>query len=100
MIDDAHRRAFDAETQAQDETARANAAAEGKDRLRADCSRLERELWITGAIASELFSALLAADPLLADRASQAILFQYGKYQVSQEFPNVRDLLERLASAR
>ena len=100
MFDDAHRRAFDAETQAEDATARANAAAEGKDRLREDHSRLERELSIAGAIASDLFSALLAADPLLAHRASQAILFQYGKYQDSQEFPNVRDLLARLASAR
>jgi glutathione S-transferase len=100
IYDDAHRRACDAENQAHAANARAATAAEARDRLREDVRRLEKELSTTASIAGELFSTLLAADPQLAGCVSQSVLSQYGNYRESQEFPNISELLARLARAR
>src|SRR5688572_12492524 len=93
--DDPHRHAFDAQMQAHAANSRANAAAETCDLLREDLSRLEKEVSITAAIASEAFSALLAGDPERAGRLSQSVLSQYEKYRDSREFPSVSELLNR-----
>lgn len=99
MIDDeAHRRAFDAEIQAHAATARADAAVETRDFLRDDRHRLEKEASIAVSIAGEIFSTLLFTHPRLADRLSQSILSQYEQYQDNCKFPNVCELLDRLAT--
>src|SRR5687767_4218957 len=98
MIDDDTRRhVFDALIEAHAANARANPTTETCDLLRADLSRLEKEVLISASIAREAFSALLGGDPQGAGRLSQSVLSQYEKYRDNCEFPNVSELLAGFA---
>jgi hypothetical protein len=95
--DDSRRRLFDVENQAEAANARARAAGEARDRLREHSRRLENEVSIACAIASELFATLVGSAPEAAHRALESILSHYDKYQGNQDFPNLRELLSKLA---
>ena len=98
MIDrDADRRVFDAENQAHAASARAEATAESRDIARDNANRLQKEVSIAVAIASETISMLAKLDRWSASRFSESVLSQYGKYENSREFPNIADLLTHVA---
>ena len=95
--DDAQRRVVDAERQANAAIARAEAATASRDLARESVHRLEREVSIAVAIASETLSILAKLDPWSASRFSESVLFHYEKYQNNRDFPSIADLLTRVA---
>ena len=84
MIDpDAQRRAFDAAVETHCANARASAAAETREWLREDMSRLQK-----------------ATDPERAWSVSESILQKHEEYRDDSQFPNVRDLLSTFSRLR
>jgi len=91
MIDqEARRRLLDAQNQA-------DAAAASRDLARASVHRLQQEVSIAATIASETLAILAKLDPWSASRFSESVLSHYEKYQNNRDFPNVADLLTRVA---
>jgi len=91
MIDqEARRRLLDAQNQA-------DAAAASRDLARESVHRLQQEVSIAATIASETLAILAKLDPWSASRFSESVLSHYEKYQNNRDFPNVADLLTRVA---
>jgi len=91
MIDqEARRRLLDAQNQA-------DAAAASGDLARESVHRLQQEVSIAATIASETLAILAKLDPWSASRFSESVLSHYEKYQNNRDFPNVADLLTRVA---
>jgi len=72
--------------------------ADDIDRLRRECTRLEKEAVVSASIALDLFQALRAADAQVAGETRTRIMFRYGRYRDDDGFPNLRDLLDRLVN--
>jgi hypothetical protein len=94
--DDAMRRAFQAEIQADIASARAVAATESRDRTRADVTRLEKEIAIVAAIAQDVWVSLVNVDPSRARQISGSLSRRYDRYRESQVFPNITEVLAKL----
>jgi len=98
MIDhETRRRLLDVRNQADAANARADAAAASRDSARASVHRLQQEVSIAATIASETLAILAKLDPWSASRFSESVLSHYEKYQNNRDFPNVADLLTRVA---
>jgi hypothetical protein len=98
MIDhETRRRLLDVRNQADAANARADAAAASRDLARASVHRLQQEVSIAATIASETLAILAKLDPWSASRFSESVLSHYEKYQNNRDFPNVADLLTRVA---
>ena len=91
MIDhETRRRLLDVRNQA-------DAAAASRDLARASVHRLQQEVSIAATIASETLAILAKLDPWSASRFSESVLSHYQNYQNNRDFPNVADLLTRVA---
>ena len=91
MIDqEARRRLLDAQNQA-------DAAAASRDLARESVHRLQQEVSIAATIASETLAILAKLDPWSVSRFSESVLSHYEKYQNNRDFPNIADLLTRVA---
>jgi hypothetical protein len=98
MIDhEARRRLLDTQNQADAANARADAAAASRDLARESAHRLQQEVSIAVAIASETLAILAKLDPWSASRFSESVLSHYEKYQNNRDFPDIADLLTRVA---
>lgn len=94
---DAQCRLLDALNQADAANARAEAAAASRDLARESVQRLQNEVSIAVAIATETLAILAKLDPWSARRFSQSVLSHYEKYQNNRDFPDLADLLTRIA---
>jgi hypothetical protein len=98
MIDhETRRRLLDAQNLADAANARADAAAASRDLARESVHRLQQEVSIAATIASESLEILAKLDPWSGSRFSESVLSHYEKYQNNRDFPNIADLLTRVA---
>jgi hypothetical protein len=88
---------FDAENRAVAAEAQAKVAAERRDMLMGQLTRLEKELIVTVAIAREALSALQSGDGPRAGRLAEVVLSRYDNYRANRDYPNLSDLLNVVA---